>query len=73
MRASYTETSVTVSLYGDNGGRRVRAEPGDRQPNPGGNFAITVTRVIRYPDGRVVEQPRTTSYANEVTDEAPQE
>lgn len=73
VRASYTETSVTVSLYGDNGGRRVRAEPGDRQPNPGGNFAITVTRVIRYPDGRIVEQPRTTSYANEVTDEAPQE
>ncbi len=74
VRASYTDTSVTVSLYGDNGGRRVRAEPGERQPNPGGNFTITVTRVIRYPDGRVVEQPRTTSYANEVTDEAePQE
>lgn len=74
VRASYTDTSVTVSLYGDNGGRRVRAEPGDRQPNPGGNFTITVTRVIRYPDGRVTEQPRTTSYANEVTDDGePQE
>lgn len=73
VRASYTDTSVTVSLYGDNGGRRVQAKPGDRQPNPGGNFTITVTRVIRYPGGRVVEQPRTTSYANEVTDGAPQE
>lgn len=73
VRASYTDTSVTVSLYGDNGGRRVQAKPGDRQPNPGGNFTITVTRVIRYPDGRSAEQPRTTSYANEVTDDAPQE
>ncbi len=51
----------------------MQAEPGDRQPNPGGNFTITVTRVIRYSDGRVVRQPRTTSYANEVTDGKPQE
>lgn len=73
VRATYTDTSVTVALYGDNGGRRVTAEPGDREPNPGGNFTITVTRQIRYPDGRTVEQPRTTSYANEVTEDAPQE
>ncbi|MBO9531462.1 MAG: VanW family protein [Solirubrobacteraceae bacterium] len=73
VRASYTDTSVTVTLYGHNGGRRVEAKPGERQPNPGGNFTITVTRVIRYPDGRVVEQPRTSSYANEVVDDEPQE
>ncbi|MFT4036498.1 MAG: VanW family protein, partial [Patulibacter sp.] len=73
VRTSYTETSVTVTLYGHNGGRRVQAIPGDRQPNPGGNFTITVTRVVRYPDGRVTRTPRTTSYANEVTDGAPQE
>ena len=73
VRTAYTDTSVSVTLYGHNGGRRVQAVPGDRQPNPGGNFTITVTRKITYADGRTAEQPRTTSYANEVTDGAPQE
>lgn len=65
IRTAADDAGVTVTLYGDNGGRRVTASPGARQPNPGGNFKITVTRTIRYPDGRVVEQPTTTSYANE--------
>lgn len=53
---------MTVSLYGANSGRRVRAVTGARQPVPGRDFAITVTRIIRYADGRVVRQPHTTTY-----------
>jgi vancomycin resistance protein YoaR len=73
IRTYADDAGVTVTLYGNNGGRRVEADPGTREPNPGGNFQITITRVIRYPDGRVVRQPSTTKYANEVTEDAPQE
>ena len=31
IKTSYTETSITVKVYGDNGGRRVRAEVSDKQ------------------------------------------
>jgi len=62
VRASSTSTSVTVSLYGDNGGRRVRSSSGSRQPLTGRDFSVTVTRRIRYADGRVVRQPFTTTY-----------
>ncbi|HYF26040.1 MAG TPA: VanW family protein [Baekduia sp.] len=62
VRAVTDATSVTVSLYGDNGGRRVSARTGARRPVPGGDFAITVTRVIRYADGRTIRQPVTTTY-----------
>ncbi len=31
IKTSYTETSITVKVYGDNGGRRVRAEVSERQ------------------------------------------
>ena len=62
VRATVSETSVSVSLYGDNGGRRVRADAGRRQPTDGGDFAITVTRTIKHPDGRVTREPRTTTY-----------
>jgi len=65
VRATADATSVTVSLYGDNGGRRVRAESADRQPVPGGDFSVVVTRVVRYPDGRVARQPFTTRYERE--------
>ncbi|HVL94916.1 MAG TPA: VanW family protein [Solirubrobacteraceae bacterium] len=63
VRAVADATSVTVSLYGDNGGRRVRAEAGARRPVPGGTFEITVTRVIRYPEGRTERRPVTTRYS----------
>jgi hypothetical protein len=53
---------VTVRLYGDNGGRRVRAQTGEREPFQGGDFQITVTRVVRYADGSVKRQPFTTRY-----------
>lgn len=62
IRTSSTETSVTVRLYGDNGGRRVRAIPSERVPTSDGGFQITVTRVIRTPDGREQRQPVTTTY-----------
>jgi vancomycin resistance protein YoaR len=31
IKASYTDTTITVKIYGDNGGRRVRAEVSPRQ------------------------------------------
>ncbi|MDX6688883.1 MAG: hypothetical protein QOG15_340 [Solirubrobacteraceae bacterium] len=62
VRTATDDTSVTVSLYGDNGGRHVRAQSGAREPYPGGDFQITVTRLLRYPDGRLVRQPFTSRY-----------
>lgn len=62
VRASTDANSVAVSLYGHNGGRRVSARAGDRDPLDGGDFAITVTRIVRYRDGRVARQPFTTRY-----------
>jgi vancomycin resistance protein YoaR len=69
VRASSTPTSVTVALYGDNGGRRVRARSGPRSAVPGRAFAVTVTRIVRYADGRVVRQPYTTTYDQPPSDD----
>ncbi|MQA80238.1 MAG: hypothetical protein GEV10_17425 [Streptosporangiales bacterium] len=63
IRATTTRTSVTVTLYGDNGGRKVKADTGSRRPVAGGDFQMSVTRVIRYPDGRVEREPYTTRYS----------
>lgn len=65
VRTSYDDAGVTVSLYGDNGGRRVTAKAGDREAADGGDFQITVTRTVRYADGRKAVQPVTTRYENE--------
>jgi len=62
IRTATDATSVTVSLYGANGGRRVSARSGQRTPTPDGDFSIVVTRVVRYPDGRIVRQPYSTRY-----------
>ena len=62
VRTASTDTSVTVTLYGDNGGRRVRSTTGARTKLPGRDFSITVTRAIRFPDGRLEREPYTTSY-----------
>ena len=62
VRSSATATSVTVSLYGANGGRRVRAVAGPRRSVAGGDFSITVTRVVRYRNGRVARERYTTTY-----------
>lgn len=62
LRADAGDSSVTVSLYGDNGDRAVSAVTGTRQPGAEGAFSIEVTRVVRYPGGRTDRQPRTTTY-----------
>ncbi|MDW5593824.1 VanW family protein [Conexibacter stalactiti] len=62
VRAAAGDTSVTVSLYGDNGGRVVSAVTGARRPVPGGDFSIEVTRVVRRPGGDTERTPRTTTY-----------
>ena len=62
IRAATDETSVTVSVYGANTRRRVRAQTGPRMPAQGGDFAITVTRVLRFRDGKVDRQAYTTRY-----------
>lgn len=69
VRASYDDAGVTVALYGNNGGREVAASAGEREPVEGGDFQITVTRTIRYADGRKAETPVTTRYETEVKDE----
>ena len=62
IRASTDGDSVAVSLYGDNEGRRVQAKSGEREPYAGGAFQITVTRIVRYPGGRVARQPFQSRY-----------
>ncbi len=73
VRSSWNDAGVTVALYGDNDGRDVSSSAGDREPVDGGDFQITVTRTVRYGDGRKAEQPVTTRYENEVVDEEPDE
>lgn len=69
IRASTDNNSVAVSLYGDNGGRRVEAKSGERKPLAGRDFSLVVTRELRYPDGKVVKEPFTTRYDNPPADE----
>lgn len=64
IRTFTDEGSVTVSLYGDNGGRRVEASSGEREPYDGGDFKITVTRIVRYPGAKVARQPFQSRYEN---------
>jgi len=69
IRTKSDEGAVTVRLYGDNGGRRVRAENGEREPLTEGDFAITVTRVVRYADGNEKRQAFETRYDKPPEDE----
>lgn len=62
IRTFTDDHSVTVSLYGDNGGRAVTSVPGPRQPNPGGDFQIKVTRTVRFADGHTTQDSFTTRY-----------
>jgi len=62
VRTSSDAISVTVSLYGNNGGRRVRAQSGERRAVPGGDFSLVNTRVVRYADGRTGRDRFTTTY-----------
>jgi vancomycin resistance protein YoaR len=52
VKAWSTPSSVTVALFGDNGGRTVTSTSGAREPRSGGGFTINVTRSISGGDGR---------------------
>ena len=62
VRTSSTPSSVTVALYGENGGRRVTSTTGPRRPRPDGGFGITVTRSITGGDGVGKRRVFTSSY-----------
>ncbi|MBW3568467.1 MAG: hypothetical protein KY410_11015 [Proteobacteria bacterium] len=47
-----TARSVTVSIYGNNGGRTVTSTSGPRRPRSGGGFTINVTRTVTGGDGK---------------------
>jgi vancomycin resistance protein YoaR len=62
VRTRSTAGSVTVELYGDNGGRRVVSTSGPRRPRADGGFSIDVTRTISGGDGRGERRVFRTSY-----------
>lgn len=62
VKTASDATSVTVSLYGDNGGRRVTSTPGPRMPVSGRDFQIRVVRTIRVPGGDSRQDSFTTTY-----------
>lgn len=62
IRTSTDNNSVAVSLYGDNGGRRVEAKTGERLPLAGRDFSLTVTREVRRRGGKVARDRFTTRY-----------
>ncbi len=62
IRATTDATSVVATIYGADHGRRVRVQTGARRPVADGAFQITVTRVLRYRDGKSERQPFTTRY-----------
>lgn len=62
VRSSASDTSVTVSIYGDNGGRRVRAVTQSRNDTSDGGFDITIDRVIVDGDGTRTSESYTTTY-----------
>ena len=62
VRTRSTPGSVTVELYGDNGGRRVVSTSGPRRPQPDGGFRVDVTRTITGGDGRGERRVFRTTY-----------
>jgi vancomycin resistance protein YoaR len=62
VKTSSTPSTVTVELYGDNGGRRVTSTAGPRVPRADGGFRTTVTRTITGGDGRGERRVFTTTY-----------
>lgn len=61
VKTATDETSVTVSLYGSNGGRKVSASSAPRQSRPGGGFSVVVTRSVRS-GGETRKDSFTTTY-----------
>jgi len=62
LRTAVARTSLTVSLFGDNGGRQVQARTLERQARGNGGFSLTVQRTTRYPDGRMQQHVDRTTY-----------
>ncbi|MBC7374678.1 MAG: VanW family protein [Frankiales bacterium] len=62
IKTSSTSGSVTVELYGDNGGRQVSSSAGPRRARPDGGFQIAVTRTITGGDGVGARRVFSTSY-----------
>jgi vancomycin resistance protein YoaR len=62
VRTRSTASSVTVELYGDNGGRRVVSSSGPRRPRADGGFRIDVVRTTTGGDGRGGRRVFSTSY-----------
>ncbi len=71
VKTSSTPGSVTVALYGDNGGRRVSSTTGPRRPRDDGGFRISVTRSIAGGDGKGGRRVFTTSYDPAPVDKRP--
>lgn len=62
VRSVATDTSLSVSLYGHNGGRTVQATTGSKQAWSEGDFKITVTRTVTYSDGSTDQSADTVYY-----------
>lgn len=62
VKTSTTARSVSVAIYGDNGGRTVSSRSGPRNPRPGGGFTIDVTRTVTGGDGKGGTRVFSTSY-----------
>jgi hypothetical protein len=62
VRATATSTSLTVSLYGQNDGRSVRAISGPRTPVNGADFRIHIVRIVSIPGKPPQQDGFTTSY-----------
>lgn len=62
VRTRSTPGSVTVELYGDNGGRKVTSTTGPRRARDDGGFRIDVTRTISGGDGKGTRRVFKTSY-----------
>ena len=62
VRANTTATSLTVAIYGRGDGRIVQALSGPRQPVPGRNFRISVSRILTVPGLAPARETFTTTY-----------
>jgi len=62
VKTRSTPGSVTVELYGNNGGRLVTAEHGPRRPTPDGGFKIDVARTVSGGDGVSSRRVFSTTY-----------
>ncbi|MGI8537370.1 MAG: VanW family protein [Mycobacteriales bacterium] len=62
VRTRSAPGSVTVELYGNNGGRQVTAQHGPRRPRGDGGFRIDVTRTVSGGDGVSSNRVFKTSY-----------